>query len=168
MTKVFISYSRRDKEFTRELFNEFQKNDIDCWIDWEGIPVAVDWWDEIKKGIEDADSFLYLISPDSLHSEVCQRELHYAVKKNKRIIPIIVRELDSNDKLPDSLLNLELFQLTRKDSNNAPSTLITTIHQDEDWAWMYKKLEFKASEWDFNKSDKKYLLYNDEYLNVRK
>ena len=66
MTNVFISYSRKDKEAARRLTEAFQGQDLDFWIDWEGIEPTVDWWREIEKGIEAADNFLFLISPDGL------------------------------------------------------------------------------------------------------
>ena len=70
MTKVFISYSRIDIEFAKRLTTELQKSELDFWIDWEGIPPSVDWWKEIEKGIEEADNFIFLISPDSVKSKV--------------------------------------------------------------------------------------------------
>jgi hypothetical protein len=51
MANIFISYSRKDIEFAKRLTGELQKNDLDFWIDWEGIPPTVDWWKEIEKGI---------------------------------------------------------------------------------------------------------------------
>jgi hypothetical protein len=46
------------------LTEAFKGQDLDFWIDWEGIPPTVDWWKEIQKGIEEADIFLFLVSPD--------------------------------------------------------------------------------------------------------
>ena len=64
MAKVFVSYSRKDIDFARRLTMELKKSELDFWIDWEGIPPTVDWWKEIEKGIEEADIFLFLISPE--------------------------------------------------------------------------------------------------------
>ncbi|HEY5730298.1 MAG TPA: toll/interleukin-1 receptor domain-containing protein, partial [Anaerolineales bacterium] len=75
MAKVFISYSRKDTEFAKKLTGELQKSDYDFWIDWEGIPHTVDWWREIEKGIEEADIFLFIISPDSATSKICGQEI---------------------------------------------------------------------------------------------
>ena len=52
MTSLFISYSRKDIEFARKLTESLAGQDLDFWIDWEGIPPSVDWWKEIEKGIE--------------------------------------------------------------------------------------------------------------------
>ena len=36
--EVFISYSRKDKEFVRRLDEELKRRDREAWVDWEGIP----------------------------------------------------------------------------------------------------------------------------------
>ena len=94
MAKIFVSYSRKDIEFAKKLTAELTKSELDYWIDWEGIPPTVDWWKEIEKGIEEADVFLFLISPDSAKSKICGQEIDTAVQNGKRIIPIVVREIE--------------------------------------------------------------------------
>lgn len=47
-----------------------------------------------SQGIEAADAFLFLVSPDLVASEVCKVELEHAYKNAKRIIPIVVRDVD--------------------------------------------------------------------------
>ncbi|HEY3472966.1 MAG TPA: toll/interleukin-1 receptor domain-containing protein, partial [Anaerolineales bacterium] len=85
MASLFISYSRKDREAARKLTEAFHNQDLDFWIDWEGIEPTVDWWREIEKGIEGADNFLFLISPDSASSDVCRQEIEHAVKNGKRL-----------------------------------------------------------------------------------
>ena len=41
-TKIFISYSRKDKLFVRKLNNAIDAAGIDAWVDWEGIPLSSD------------------------------------------------------------------------------------------------------------------------------
>jgi hypothetical protein len=112
MAKVFISYSRKDMEFAKRLTSELQKDDIGFWIDWEGIPPTVDWWREIEKGIEEADVFIFLISPDSAVSKICRQEIEHAVKNGKRIIPIVVREIEWENTPPQLPANWHLHPLT--------------------------------------------------------
>ena len=97
MAKVFVTYSRKDIEFARRLTGELKKSDLDFWVDWEGIPPSVGWWKQIEKGIEDADTYLFLISPDSAASKVCAQELDCAVKNGKRLIPLVVREIPAGE-----------------------------------------------------------------------
>ncbi|MGZ9235760.1 MAG: toll/interleukin-1 receptor domain-containing protein, partial [Anaerolineales bacterium] len=87
MAKLFVSYSRRDSVAARKLIEAFRTIGQDVWVDWESIPPAVDWLEQIFRGIEEADAFLFLISPDSIASEVCKVEINRAAQNNKRIIP---------------------------------------------------------------------------------
>lgn len=93
MTGIFISYSRKDFAIAQKLIKEFESIDLDVWVDWEDIPPAVGWLDQILRGIEQAEVFVFLISPDSIKSEVCNVELEHAHKNAKRIIPIVVRDV---------------------------------------------------------------------------
>ncbi len=94
MSDVFISYSRRDQVFARRLFERVKQDGLEGWADWEGIPYGTEWEKIILHAIDAAKSFVFIISPDSIKSDVCNVELEYARKRNKRIIPIMRREPD--------------------------------------------------------------------------
>src|SRR5687767_1672596 len=94
MADVFISYSRKDQAFVRRLFQALTEDRRGVWVDWEGIPVTADWWQEIRTGIEAADNFLFITSSNSLESPICHLELAHASQCNKRIIPVIIADPD--------------------------------------------------------------------------
>ena len=94
MTKVFISYSRKDREFAQKLAVAMANLQIETWVDWDDIPPTADWWSQIETGIEESDAFLFLLSPDSSVSQVCGQEIEHAVKNNKRMLPLVVRDID--------------------------------------------------------------------------
>jgi tetratricopeptide (TPR) repeat protein len=89
MADVFISYSRHDSEFVQRLNNAFISAGRLAWVDWQNIPRGEDWWREIERGIEEAESFVVVISQHWLTSEICQRELAYARQNGKRLLPLI-------------------------------------------------------------------------------
>ncbi len=158
MAKVFISYSRKDIEFAKQLTAELQKSSLDFWIDWEGIPPTVDWWREIEKGIEEADIFLFLISPDSAASKVCGQEIDYAIKNAKRIIPIVVRDIKA-DKTPTQLSHLNwIFFRKDDDFDAAVKKLMTAIQTDYEWVATHRRLQVKALEWERNNKESSFLL----------
>ena len=97
MAQIFVSYSRKDISFAKKLIDSFDTDKLKAWIDWEDIPPSVDWWAQIQKGIEEADTYLFLISPDSAASKVCAQELDCAVKNGKRLIPLVVREIPADE-----------------------------------------------------------------------
>ena len=93
MSDVFISYSRKDGDFAKRLMNALTASGRDVWVDWEDIPRAADWLTEIFAGLEAADTFVFIVSQNSLTSEICNQELQHARQHNKRIIPLILQEI---------------------------------------------------------------------------
>lgn len=87
--ETFICYSRKDLDFIDKLENGLRAASIDPWIDREDIPVASRWRQEIAVAIQFCHNLLYVISPNSVKSEYCDKELDRALELNKRIIPIV-------------------------------------------------------------------------------
>lgn len=98
MSDIFISYSRRDREFARELHAQLtvDKN-YDVWMDWEDIPPAERWRDEIRLGIQNTDALAVIVSHQSLTSRACQLELRYARLLNKKIIPVLIEKVSGQE-----------------------------------------------------------------------
>ena len=162
MASLFISYSRKDKEAAHRLTESFKDKGLDFWIDWEGIPPTVDWWKEIERGIEEADMFLFLISPDSAQSKVCRQEIEYAAKNGKRLIPVVVRDIKA-DESPPELRSLNwIFVRETDDFTYGFHKLITAIKTDYAWAQAHRQLQVKALEWERNGHKKDFLLQGEE------
>ncbi len=94
MSDVFVSYSRLDATFGKRLHRWLTEAERDVWMDWEDIPPTADWWQEIEEGINAADNFVLIMSPDSIGSPVCQLEILTAINSGKRIIPLMHRDVD--------------------------------------------------------------------------
>jgi hypothetical protein len=43
MAEVFISYSRKDKDFVRRLGDTLVASKRDPWVDWKDIPLTAEW-----------------------------------------------------------------------------------------------------------------------------
>lgn len=99
MADVFISYSRKDIEFARQLFVALEQRGRDSWIDWDSIPLSAEWWNEIQRGIDEANAFVFVMTPDSLASPVCTLEVAHAIATHKRIIPLVRREIKISEAL---------------------------------------------------------------------
>ena len=96
MSDVFISYSGPDIDFVRHLFDQLTAHDRESWADWQDIPPTADWLAEIYSGIESANTFRFVISPDSVASEICTLEIEHAVKHNKRLVPVVWKEAEDH------------------------------------------------------------------------
>ena len=158
MARIFVSYSRKNIDFCKQLTAELQKRDLDFWVDWEGIPPTVDWMKEIQKGIEEADTFLFIISTDSITSKVCKEELELAVKNGKRLIPVVASEIKW-DEVPTELSHLNyIFFREQDDFDVALTKLLTAINTDYGWVQTHRRLQVKALEWERGNKDTGFLL----------
>ena len=83
--EVFISYSRKDKEFVHRLDEELKRRDREAWVDWEGIPPGDTWEKTIYGAIESTHTFIFVLTPDSIASEVCGKEIAHAAANNKAL-----------------------------------------------------------------------------------
>ena len=119
-TKVFISYSRKDKPFVRKLNAAIDAAGIDAWVDWEGIPLSSDWMSEITTAINGGDAFVFVISPDSLNSKICMEELEVGITNNKKIIPVLYREPEKKQKMHPKLASTNwVYMRPQKDDFKA-------------------------------------------------
>ena len=149
MTDVFISYSRNDKEFVQVLHQALTESKYEAWVDWEDIPLTADWLEEIKSGIEAADTFVFVISPDSVSSKVCGREIDHAMANNKRLVPIVRRDgFDTN--LMHSALRRHnwLFFKEDNDFDVALQSLVKALKTDLNYIRAHTRLLLKALEWE--------------------
>ena len=92
MSDIFISYSRKDKEFVERLTQALKDQGLEVWVDLEDIRLGEDWKDRIFWGIAGAGVFIFLISPDSVTSIMCNKEIDCAVKNGKRIVTCQIRD----------------------------------------------------------------------------
>jgi WD40 repeat protein len=158
MAKVFISYSRKDIEFAKKLTGELQKSGLNVWVDWEDIPPTVDWWQQIEKGIEEADAILFLLSPNSIASKTCGLELDHTTKNNKRLIPLLVHDI-KGDEAPPQLGHLNwIFFREDNDFAEAFNKLLIAIQTDYAWVQSHSRLQTKALEWERHNHENSYLL----------
>ena len=148
MSDVFISYSRRDIDFVRHLFDQLKARDREAWADWQDIPPTADWLAEIYHGIEAADSFLFVISPDSVASEICTLEIEHAVKHNKRLVPVVWK--DADDVHQSMSVHNWVFLRQEDDFEANFELLIDALDTDLAYIREHTRLLTRAIEWHDN------------------
>ncbi len=148
MADVFVSYSRKDIDFVRTLVGALVERGKEVWVDWEGIPPTVEFMEEIRAAVESADAFLFVLSPDSATSRVCNEELDGAVALNKRIIPVVRRDVPEAD-VPEEVAGLNwIFCRESDDVGQQVGLLLEALDTDYDWVRAHTRLLVRASEWD--------------------
>jgi WD40 repeat protein len=155
---VFISYSRSDQQFTKRLHKILLTYGKKVWVDWEGIPPSAEWLDQIQQAIRSADAVIFIISPDSISSETCRKEIEYADLHNKKVIPILYRDIRA-ESAPISIRKLNWISWREEDHDeNIPELLISAIDKNLDWVRSHSRLELKASEWNQKGKNRSFLL----------
>jgi len=163
MADIFISYSRKDVEFVHRLHKALTSGkNKDTWADFEDIPPAAKWRSEIAGAIEQADNFVFIISPDSVASKECRRELDHAIEQNKRLIGLVYREADPNT-VPKKLGELNfIFCRSGDDFGSAVESLVTAVETDLEWVRGHTRLLTRAVEWESQERNKSLLLRGDD------
>ena len=155
---VFISYSRRNKDFVQQLYGALEATSREVWVDWENIPMAVDWWKEIQLGIELADTFLFVLSPDSVASKVCGQEIEAAIQHNKRLVPVVYQDVRPEQVHPELARLNWIFLRPQDDFEKGFKGLLEALDQDLDYVRAHTRLLVRALEWERNGRDNSYLL----------
>lgn len=158
MPDVFISYSRRDLDFVRRLHAEFEARDQTTWVDWEGIAISTKWLEEIRRGIDEADNFVFVISPDSIQSQICFLELAHAISVSKPIFPIMIRSVNL-DEMPEDLATIQYISFA-EDENFLTQfdRFLSDLNDDIEWKREHRRLLVLAREWEAHNHNSSYLL----------
>ncbi|HRP23458.1 TIR domain-containing protein [Thauera sp.] len=144
---IFISYSRLDTDFVRRLHAGIVAHGRETWVDWEGIPPTADWMREIHAAIDAAEAVAFVLSPDSIRSAVCLRELEHASAQNKRLIPLVFRAVEPGE-TPPALARLNWVFFTGKDFEEALHILLAAVDTDLDWVQAHTRLLVRSTEWE--------------------
>jgi WD40 repeat protein len=157
---AFISYARRphDREFVDWLSGELKRHGKQIWLDRSNIEPAADWRARITKGIEQANAFIFVISPDSASSRECVNELEIAVADHKRIVPVVFRPVPENS-LPAALTAPNWISFgDAADRARHVEKLIEALESDLEWRDLSTRLVVRAREWLDSGKDSSFLL----------
>jgi WD40 repeat protein len=158
MAAVFVSYSRRDKEFVRRLSDALAAQEREAWIDWKDIPLTAEWQQEILTNIEAADTFIFVISPASVASVNCRKEIDHAAGNNKRMVPILYRAVPDED-VPDTLARFQRIDLSEDlQFDSGFAALIKALDTDLAWVQTHTRLLTRAKEWERQGRERSFLL----------
>jgi len=90
---VFVCYAHEDKEIVYPEIRRLQDQGIDVWWD-EGISPGSEWSDALANAIEGCSYFVYFITPRSVATENCRRELNHAIAETRQLLAVYLEETD--------------------------------------------------------------------------
>ena len=105
---IFVSYSHRDELAVHSEIRLLQDQGINVWFD-EGIVPGDEWSETLASAINGSSWFVYYISPNSVVSEHCRRELTYANDCGTHVIGIYLEPAELPGGLRLSLGNRQLI-----------------------------------------------------------
>ena len=155
---VFISYSRKNVAFARLLHQALEDREFTTWIDWQDIPPSTEWLAEVYTAIQESDTFVFVISQASVGSEICKLEIAHAAQHNKRLIPVVIDEVDPQKVSPELAALNWLFFLRQDEFGRAFQDLIDAIQTDYAWVKEHTRLQVRALEWQRKEREAGYLL----------
>lgn len=170
MSDLFISYSTDDRPFVKELVRVAGFRAQAVWVDYDNIPKGEKFWEEITLGIDEADAFVFIMSPDSVakasqHGDYafCRREIEYANKQGKRIIPVIYKygfQLEADIFSAHKVLSERNWIKEHAAESDPVLSLVKCVEEllkaaTEDllYAKMHTRLLVNARDWDNNRRE---------------
>src|SRR5262249_14228661 len=91
---IFISYSRADRAYVSRLAAHLATVGIPVWYDFE-VETGERFSQEIQQAIDECAAFVVVLTPASVASEWVRREISRAVRKDKRILPLLLSPCDT-------------------------------------------------------------------------
>ncbi|HIE25277.1 MAG TPA: toll/interleukin-1 receptor domain-containing protein, partial [Anaerolineales bacterium] len=105
---IFLSYSRKDKDFAKKVAEDLEEAGHDVWWDITDIDGGDRWAKEIQEGLNQSQILVLIVSSNSVVSEWVEKEFLYASSRNMKIVPLIYEHCD----LPIWLLNLQYIDIS--------------------------------------------------------
>jgi hypothetical protein len=170
--RVFISYSRDDLKFADQLDAALSACGFECLIDRHGISGGEDWKRRLGNLISEADTVVFVLSPSSARSEICDWEVEEAVRLNKRILPVNCRPLEGVSPPPrlrerNYVFFYEEPKLPGSGFGTGLASLIVALNTDYDWLREHTRYFQRALEWDTGGRPANRLLSGDDIAETK-
>lgn len=107
---IFVCYSHKNRDQVYPEIARLNAYGSNIWYD-EGIRPGSEWTADIARAARMCDHFLFFVTPDSVASQHCRRELAFAQNHRRRIVAVHLEPTQ----LPDELeLQMGLTQAIRR------------------------------------------------------
>lgn len=114
MSKIFISYARKDLHRVSPIVNALVNSGIDVWWDQSGIDAGQVFTDEVARAIRDSHLVLLVASHAAMKSFWVQKEILFATSNDKRILPVMIESVQYPDGLGLALAGVHYVTLAAR------------------------------------------------------
>lgn len=161
--KVFVSYSRRDaSDFAQELVAGLELAGFAPFLDHHDIAAGEDWEARLGGLIQQADTVVFLVSPEAMKSERCAWEVDRALAQSKRLLPVIYKTVLEAE-IPEPLRRLQFVRFDTAPGITRPlGELAVALRQDVNWIREHTRLGEAARRWEARSHPESLLLRGDD------
>ncbi len=133
--QIFISYSSHDLPTVKVLATNLENalsmsmtaTNHTVWFD-QDLVGGQDWWDAILSNIRSSDFVVYAMSPKSIVSDPCSRELTYAEALHRQILPVLItRDPIEDMDLPDPVAHIQYIDFSEPDKTESFLKLFAAV-----------------------------------------
>lgn len=172
MTQVFLCSAQADRAIATQVGYSLMRQGFTLWANQTDVQSGEELEEAVNRGIEGADTMVYLLSHESLASRQCQREVDYAIALHKRVIPLRLQATEKSSRsarrgmddifgliastkvpppIPSKLQNVQAIDLTEPEDEGlyklAISRLLKQLNQDASYFEQHKILLVRALKW---------------------
>jgi len=126
---VFISYSSKDKPVADTICAGLEARGIPCWIAPRDILPGAEWPTSIVNAISSCKVFVLVFAASSNESSQVKKEVDYAVKHEKRILPFRIEKVEPTGSLEYYLGDLHWLDALTQPIEKNIEKLSDNIHE---------------------------------------
>jgi hypothetical protein len=131
--QVFISASSKDLPILEKISTVLTKAGYKATSDFADIFPGEEWWKRITDIIQSSDKVLVILSPDTIASPVCMKEMEWAAETGKAIVPVLIREVETT-RIPAYLARLNfIFMRDDAEFERGVPALLEVLATDLEW-----------------------------------
>lgn len=146
--KVFLSYARKDgAHFATSLLAALEAAGFDPFIDQQDIAPGELWEERLTHLLQQADTVVYVVTPEAAASERCAWEIRRAAELSKRLLPVVAIDVPDSA-APPNLRRLNYIFFSRERSfGEALKELVEALRTDLPWIREHTRLLDLARRW---------------------
>lgn len=149
-TKVFISYSRVDQNFVHRLETQLHDSGYSVSIDQKDIAGGELWRLRLDSMIVNCDAVVFVLSPHSVGSEECEKEIGRTIELGKRLVPLLLEPVPP-ERCPDGLASRNWVKMKKGTDGaldaDSLARLRYAIDTDIQWVREHSRLTELAERW---------------------
>lgn len=124
--QVFLSYSRKDSEFSQALATALKAEGIGVWLDTDQLLPGQDFVQEIDKAVNSSDLFIVIFSRVTEANAWIIREAELAFSAGIPIAPVVLEDVASEN-LPQFLRSIQYSNLSKMPPEERIGSLVREI-----------------------------------------